>query len=138
MSRTDVEVLMASNAALNRLDVEGMLANYAEDATVVDSRRMSLGSFSGLEELRGLYNGLVGSAADMREDVEVLAAQDRVIAAHCKMTARLASDQDGHVVGAEYGFVVTVRADRIARLELFEDGEAALEASGLTRSAESA
>jgi ketosteroid isomerase-like protein len=46
--------------------------------------------------------------------------------------AKLASDPNGPDVGAEYGFVVTVRDGLIARLELFDNGDDALAASGLT------
>ena len=127
----DVAVVLASNAALNRRDVEGMLAQYASDAVVDDHRQVPFGSFSGHDELRGLYSGIVASTAEFREDVEVLVARDGLVVAHCEVTARLAADPNGPVVGAEYGFVVTVRDGLIARLDLHDDGEAAREASGL-------
>jgi ketosteroid isomerase-like protein len=129
--KTDVEVLLTSNAALNRRDVEGMLAVYAEDAVVVDHRQVAFGTFTGHAELRSLYSGLVGSTSEFHEDVEVLAADRGLVVAHCEVTARLATDPSGPQIGAEYGFVATIRDERIARLELFDDGEGALEASGL-------
>jgi ketosteroid isomerase-like protein len=131
VARSDVEVLLASNAALNRRDVEGMLANYAEDAVVLDHRRVAFGTFTGHEELRGLYSGLIGSVAELTEDVQVLATAPGTVVAHCEVTARLSADPGGQVVGAEYGFVVTVAGDRIQRLELHDDGDAALAACGL-------
>ena len=131
MVSPDVEVLLASNAALNRRDVEGMLAVYAPDATVVDHRQVAFGTFTGHDELRTLYTGLVDSTSEFREDVRVLAEGGGLIAAHCEVQARLAADPHGPVVGAEYGFVVTVREGRIARLELFDRGDDALAASGL-------
>ena len=127
----DVAVVRASNAALNRRDVDGMLAGYAPDAAVGDRRRVGFGSFTGHEELRGLYGGIVGSASEFTEDVDVLAAAGGLVVAHCEVRARLAGDPNGPVVGAEYGFVITVRDGRIARVELYDDGPAALEASGL-------
>ena len=127
----DVAVVLTSNAALNRRDVDGMLAVYAPDATVVDHRRVAMGSFAGHEELRGLYSGIVSSTAEFREDVRVLAARDGRVVAHCEVTARLASDPTGPTVGAQYGFVVTVAGGKIAGLELYDDGDDALAASGL-------
>ena len=127
----DVAVVLTSNAALNRGDVEGMLAVYAPDAAVVDRRRVGFGSFSGHDELRGLYGGIVSSASELTEEVRVLAARDGLVVAHCEVRARLAGDPNGPVVGAEYGFVITVRDRAIARVELFDDGREALGASGL-------
>lgn len=131
MPTDDVAVVLASNAALNRRDVEGMLEVYAPDATVDDHRRVPFGTFTGHDELRGLYGGLVSSASEFHERVDVLAARDGLVVAHCEVTARLASDPGGHVVGAEYGFVVAVRDERIARLDLYDSGDDALAASGL-------
>ena len=127
----DIAVVLASNAALNRRDVEGMLAQYAPDAVVDDHRKVPFGSFAGHDELRGLYGGIVASTAEFREDVEVLVARGGLVVAHCEVTARLAADPNGPVVGAEYGFVIAVRDGLIARLDLYDDGEAAREASGL-------
>lgn len=133
MSRSDVEVVLASNAALNRRDVDGMLANYAADAVVADHRQVAFGTFTGQAELRGLYSGIVASAASFTETVEVLATAPGVVVAHCEVVARLATAPDGPDIGAEYGFVVAVADDRIQRLDLYDDGEQALEASGLQR-----
>ena len=128
----DVAVVLASNAALNRRDVDGMLAVYAPDAEVVDRRRVGFGSFAGRDELHGLYSGIVSSAASFHEDVHVRATGNGLVVAHCEVRAKLASDPNGPDVGAEYGFVVTVRDGLIARLELFDNGDDALAASGLT------
>jgi ketosteroid isomerase-like protein len=128
----DVDVVLASNAALNRRDVDGMLAVYAPDAEVVDRRRVGFGSFAGRDELHGLYTGIVSSAASFHEDVQVRATGNGLVVAHCEVRAKLASDPNGPDVGAEYGFVVTVRDGLIARLELFDNGDDALAASGLT------
>jgi ketosteroid isomerase-like protein len=133
VARTDLEVLMTSNAALNRRDVDGMLAVYAPDAVVVDHRQVAFGTFAGHDELRDLYSGLIGATAELHEDVEVLAQAPGTIVAHCTVRAQLATAPTGATIGAEYGFVVTVRDERIARLELYDDGEAALDESGLTR-----
>jgi ketosteroid isomerase-like protein len=129
--REPVDVVLASNAALNRRDVPAMLANYAPDATVDDHRQVSLGSFRGHDQLHALYSGLVGAAAEFTERVAFLAVDGGVVVAACEVQARLADDATGRLIGAEYGYVATVREDRIASLVLFDDGAAALAASGL-------
>ena len=136
MARDDITVLMASNAALNRRDVDGMLANYATDAVVADHRQVAFGTFRGHDELRTLYSGIGELASEFREDVRVLQTVPGTIVAHCEVTARLASDPHGSDIGAEYGFVVTIENELITRLELFDDGEGALEASGISTSPE--
>ena len=132
--REPVEVILASNAALNRRDVDGMLANYTDDATGVDHRQVAFGTFNGRDQLHALYSGIVSSVSEFTETVEVLATGDGTIVAACEVQARLPDDPTGRYVGAEYGYVATVRDDRIARLELFDDGQAALAASGLPAS----
>lgn len=132
-SDPDVAVVLASNAALNGGDVDGMLAVYAPDAALVDRRAVGFGTFTGHAELRSLYAGILSSASAFTERVEVLAAGRGLVVAHCEVSAQLATDPNGSVVGAQYGFVITVRDGRIARVELFDDGRGALEASGLDR-----
>ena len=127
MSDADVAVVLQSNAALNRRDVDGMLAVYAPDATLVDHRQVAFGTFTGRDELRELYAGLVGSASSFHEEVQVLASAGGIVVAHCEVTARLAADPNGPDIGAEYGFVVTVRDGCIARIELYDTGDDALD-----------
>lgn len=129
--RDPVDVVLASNAALNRRDVAGMLANYAPDAKVTDHRQVSFGAFAGHEQLHALYSGIVSSVSEFTERVEFLAVEGGVIVAACEVEARLPEDPTGRHVGAEYGYVATVRDDRIVSLDLYDDGQAALEASGL-------
>jgi ribosome-associated heat shock protein Hsp15 len=82
----DVDVVLASNAALNRRDVDGMLAVYAPDAEVVDRRRVGFGSFAGRDELHGLYTGIVSSAASFTRTCR----SARPAAASSSRTARCA------------------------------------------------
>jgi ketosteroid isomerase-like protein len=92
---------------------------------------VSFGDLDGHDQLRALYSSIVGSASEFTETVTILAATDEVAVAACEVQARLVDDATGRIVGAEYGYIATVRDGLIARLELFDDGEGALEASGM-------
>ncbi len=128
----DVAVVLTSTAALNRGDVDGMLAVYAPDATLVDHRQVAFGTFTGHDELRALYAGVLGSFSEFHETIEILAAAGGLVVAGCTASARLSADLAAATIDAEYGFVATVEDGRIARLELYEDGDHAREASGLS------
>jgi ketosteroid isomerase-like protein len=129
--RDALDVIMDVNAALNRRDVDGMLAHYAADAAWRDHRQVPFGDLDGHDQLRALYSSITSSAAEFTETVDVLASTPEVVVAACEVQARLVDDPTGRVVGAEYGYVATVRDGLVTRLELFDDGEGALEASGL-------
>jgi hypothetical protein len=131
--RAPVDVIMDVNAALNRRDVDGMLAHYAKDASVRDHRAVPFGDFSGHTELHGLYGGLVGLASEFTERLEFLAMEGETLVAHCEVSARLVDDPTGRMIGAEYGYIAVIRDDLVQSLELYDDGAAALEASGLRR-----
>ena len=131
--RAPVDVIMAVNAALNHRDVDGMLANYAPDAVVRDHRAVPFGDYAGREQLHDLYSGIVGLASEFTERLRFLAIDGDTLVAHCEVSARLVDDPTGRMVGAEYGYVATIRDDRVVALDLYDDGESALEASRLTR-----
>ena len=133
MSEAELAVVQRNSAAFSARDVEAMLECYASDATVVDRRRVGFGTFTGHDELRAYYHGIVDAAFEMHEDLKVLAARDGLVAAHCDLRARLASDPGGPELGAEYGLVLHLRDLKIATLEICENGAHALEVSGLTR-----
>ena len=131
--RAPVDVILAANAAMNRLDPYGMLENYATDAVVRDHRAVPFGDFSGHTELHGLYAGLVGLASEFTERLEFLAMDGETIVADCEVSARLVDDPTGRMIGAEYGYVAVIRDDLVQSLELYDDGQAALDASGLRK-----
>ncbi len=133
MPEAELAVVRANNAAFCALDVEGMLRCYAPDAVVEDRRRVGFGSFRGHDELRGYYRGIVESAVELHEDLEVLAEAGGVVVAQCALRGRLAADPTGPEVGAEYGLVIYVDGGLIQRLDVCEDGEHALELSGVRR-----
>ena len=133
--REPVQVILAVNAAMNRRDVDGMLAHYAPDAVVRDHRAVPFGDFAGVEQLHDLYSGILGLAAEFTERLEFLALTSEQVVADCEVSARLVDDPTGRIVGAEYGYIATVRDDCVVSLELYDDGQAALDASGLRPSA---
>lgn len=127
-----IAVVRANSAAFSARDVEAMLRFYAPDAVVEDKRRLPLlGTFRGHAELRPYYRGIVDLASELHEQLDVVAAGGEVVVADCELRGRLAADPDGHEVGAPYGLLVCVRDGLIERLELHDDGAAALAASGL-------
>lgn len=129
-----VDVVRENSAAFSAMDVDRMLAHYAEDAEWIDHRRMGLGSFRGHAELRAFYLGIFHSAAEMHEQLEVVAADGELVVADCELRGRLAEGPRGSTAGATYGMVITVRDGLIRRLDVCEDGGDALELSGLTAS----
>jgi ketosteroid isomerase-like protein len=133
MSEAELALVRRNSAAFSARDVDAMLACYAPDATVVDLRRVGFGTFTGHDELRAYYGGICDSAFSLHEDLQVLAARDGLVASHCELRGRLASDPGGPELGATYGLVAHLRDGVIAKLEVCEDGEHALEVSGLTR-----
>ena len=129
MQDADVAVVRRNSAAFSARDVDEMLRCYAADAEVVDRRRLGFGHFNGHHELRTYYEGIVHSAADMHEDLQVLASAGGVVVAHCELSGHLATDPAGPAVGASYGLVITVRDGLIQRLEIHDDGDEALRES---------
>jgi ketosteroid isomerase-like protein len=129
----DVAVVRSNSAAFSARDVDAMLTHYAPDAVVADRRRVSMGTFRGHEELRPYYASIVGSAAELRERLDVLAEGGGVVVAACELSGYLAGDPVGRRVTVDYGLVVTLRDGLIRRLDVCDDGEAALELSGLSR-----
>ena len=127
----EADVVLANNAAFNDRDVDAMLALYAEDAVVIDRRQLGLGQFQGHAELRPYYGSIFGAVESLREDITILAEGDGAVVAHCDTWARLAGDTTGGGITTPYGLIAHIRDGRIARLEVFDDGKAALEASGL-------
>ena len=127
MAPDDLEVVMANNTAFSRMDVDAMLALYTPDAVVVDRRRVSLGTFTGHDELRPYYLSIFHSADELHEELRVLAAEGGVVVAHCDLRGRLAGAPIGSAeVEVPYGLVIEIRDGLIARLEIHEDGDAAM------------
>jgi ketosteroid isomerase-like protein len=127
----DVAVVRANNRAFSNRDVDAMLELYAPDAEVIDHRHLGLGSFRGHDELRPYYLSIFHGADALREELAVLAARDGVVACHCETWARLPSDREGAGFTTPYGLVYTLHDGKVAKLEVYRDGDEALAASGL-------
>ena len=115
------------SSAFSRMDLDAMMELYAEDATVVDCRRVSMGTFRGHEELRAYYLSIFHSASELHETLDVLEHEGAVVVAGCELRGRLAGAPSGAPdVVVPYGLVIEVRDGRIAHLELHESGDDAL------------
>lgn len=127
-----LDVVRSNSAAFSRMDVEAMLAFYAEDAEMADLRRVSLGTFRGHDELRAYYLSIFHSASELHEELRVIAHRGGTVVTDCELRGRLAAApaRTADIV-VPYGLVHDVRDGLIARLELHESGEDALAASGL-------
>ena len=129
MGGDPVAVVLANSEAFSRMDVDGMLALYADDAVVADRRRVSMGTFRGHQELRAYYLSIFHSASELHETLEVLAHDGDVVVAGCELRGRLAGGPSGAPdVVVPYGLVIEVRDGRIVRLDLHEDRDDALAA----------
>jgi ketosteroid isomerase-like protein len=130
---TDVEVVLANNAAFNRRDIEAMLECYADDALVTDHRHLGgMGDHRGHGALRAYYGSIFDNTTDIREDMKVLGAGEDVVATHCRTIAHLPSEIGSESIELTYGMVLWMRDGRIQTLEVYEDGDAALAAAGLS------
>ena len=129
-----VDVVLANSAAFSRMDIEAMLALYAPDAIVTDRRRVSMGTFRGHDELRAYYLSIFHTASELHEDMRVLGEDDGVVVTACELRGRLADAPAGAAdVVIPYGLVIEVRDGRIARLDLYEDGDDARDAHAEAR-----
>jgi ketosteroid isomerase-like protein len=82
MSEENVEIMRQANAAFNRGDLEGALANYADDAEMRDLLNAPDQPVvvSGIEAIRSVLNEWVAAFDELRADVEEwIDADDAVI-----------------------------------------------------------
>ena len=123
-------VVLSNSAAFSRMDIDAMLEHYAEDAVVIDCRRVSMGTFSGHAELRAYYLSIFHSASELHEELRIVAERGDVVVADCELRGRLAgAPARASDVVVPYGLVIRIRDGRIAYLELHESGADALAAS---------
>jgi len=130
---SDVEVVLANNAAFNRRDVDAMLAYYAPDALVADHRHLgAMGDQHGHAGLRAYYGSIFDNVNDLHEDLDVLAHGGGAVVANCRTVVDLPSEHGSERMEFLYGMVLQLRAGLIQTLDIYDNGPAALAASGLT------
>jgi ketosteroid isomerase-like protein len=130
MPPSAADVVRANNAAFSAMDVDGMLALYASDAEVVDRRRVSLGTFTGHDELRAYYLSIFHSAEELHETLTIVGERGGMVAADCELFGRLSGSVPGSGVTVTYGITVTVADGVITHLDIAEDGDHARELAG--------
>jgi ketosteroid isomerase-like protein len=129
MASDAVDVVRGNSEAFSRMDVDGMLRFYAEDAVVVDRRRVSMGTFRGHPELRAYYLSIFHSTATLHETLDVVGRRGALVAAACELRGRLAgAPARAADVVVPYGLLIEVHDGQITHLELHESGENALAA----------
>lgn len=128
MTSSSIEVVRANSRAFSRRDVDAMLELYAPDAVVTDRRQVGWGEFRGQAALRSYYQGLFDNAAELHEDLEVIAEQDDVIVAACRLTARIAGEDDPGELTFEYALRIRVADGLIASIDIYDDAAAAVAA----------
>jgi ketosteroid isomerase-like protein len=85
MARTTHEILQHHGEALAGGDLEGILADYTEDAVLITPQ----GSFTGTAGAREAWTGLLGDLPDPKVDVSSVAVEgDAVLMTWTASTAR--------------------------------------------------
>ena len=130
MSEENVEIVRQANAALNRGDLEGALANHADDAELRDLLNAPDQPIvvSGKEAIRTVLNEWVAAFDELRVDVdEWIEAEDAVILkAHWWGTGR----ESGLTIDSRQYDLYEVKEGKIVRSVIgFGSREEALEAA---------
>lgn len=76
--RETLEIVRRCFAAWDRGDLEGVLAQYADDV-VVDASRIAEGVYRGKRAVRAFYAGIFESTAFTNEGTEYLASGERIL-----------------------------------------------------------
>jgi ketosteroid isomerase-like protein len=130
MSQENVELVREYFAATNRRDFASAMDTYPEDVVLVVSGLFPAGTYSGREAV-GAWFGEWFSAfgRDYRFDL----VEAREVGEHVLVTARHRGSgrSSGIAVEATTSYVFTIRAGKIARVELYADRGEALKAVGL-------
>lgn len=125
MADSNAEVVLANNAAFSSLDVEGMLRWFAPDAIVIDRRPMGWSEYRGHTALRAYYQGLFDNAAELREEIEIVAQDGDVVIADCHTSATLAGSPEAGAIEFSYGLAIELAGGVITTLEIYPDAPTA-------------
>lgn len=102
-----------------------MLEFYAPDAVVIDRRAVGWGEFRGHDAMRSYYQGLFDNVDKLHEDLQIVADDDDLIIASCRLTAHLVGQPDAPPVEFEYALRIAFADGVIQLMEIYEDAVAA-------------
>jgi ketosteroid isomerase-like protein len=130
MSQENVEIVREYFAATNRRDFTSVMDAYPDDVVLVVSGLFPDGTYSGREAVGGWFGEWFSAfGRDYRFDlVEAREVGERVFATARHHASGRAS---GIAVETTTAYAFTVRAGKIARVELYADPDEALKAVGL-------
>jgi uncharacterized protein len=133
MSAENIEIVRQSLDAYNRRDFDGIRALNASDIELdwSASRGPEAGVYRGVDDVIAFYRNFLAAwqLVEIEPD-DFIAAGDSVVVPN---TAHLRG-RDGIETVARGAFVFDLRDGRIARIRLFQETRAALEAVGLSES----
>jgi ketosteroid isomerase-like protein len=133
MSQGNVDVLLDQFAAVNERDFPRAMSHYAEDVELVvgPDAFLESGTFSGREAVgRWFANWFATFEPGYRFDIEeARELGDRVLLVASHHGRGRTSGVEVH---GQTGYLYTLAEGKIIRGELYRNGEAALEAAGLS------
>lgn len=132
MSEEDVEVVLDQFAATNERDFPRAMSYYGEDVELVVDRGVFLegGTHKGRDEV-GRWFGNWFSSFEPGYRFEIEEARDLGDRVFLVASHRGRGRTSGVEVQGQTGYLYEVRGGKIARVELYGSGEAALEAAGI-------
>jgi ketosteroid isomerase-like protein len=131
MSQENVEIVKLLFAAVERGDVEGVIAGAAPDGVIDASRRiLGGGTYDGHQGIRDYFAMLAEAWSDVRtHPQEFIDAGDAVVVpVRVVNTGRTSSIS----VEARAAWVAELREGRVARMTVYQSQAEALEAAGLS------
>jgi ketosteroid isomerase-like protein len=132
MSQENVELVRSAFEALNRGDIEGVVAALAPDFEYVASGAIPgvRGVWRGLERYRSFLEAFMDEFEDLHVQIhDVTEAGDQVLVS---VTLRVRDKKSEAKVGWNASVLWTVRDRKIVRGQGFTSMEEALEAAGLS------
>jgi len=133
MSEQNVEIVRRGFDALNRRDLEALDPIFSEEAEFRSVLAASEGRlFRGHQGIRDYFAWFDDAFDEYASDLEEVidAGEDRVVALF-KFTAR--GRGSGVTLDQRAAMVITLRGERIARMDSYFDPAEALEAAGLKK-----
>ena len=127
-----MEIVRRSTDAYNRRDLDGMLANWAEDAVLdwSNARSFDAGVYRGHGGDPGVHGGVLRELGRSSDGVRLWPSEveDGLLIAENVTYMR---GRDGIEVQARSAWLITIRDGRQTSLTLYQTKQEALEAAGL-------